>query len=387
MIHVYVSFQDVLSNSFSASQDAGTPQLRPLGLWAPGDNFLPSDPWYAALSPSAQGLPFNSQYGFLIDSATSDFPPDGTSIGIRLLSATPGLQAQFYRATAPKSFTTVFTPSHDYVLWSGGMWHPVFTAPGAGNYEATFQFFLANAQHGLGRGLHHDSRGDAWLLDGFSLIELLVVIAIIAVLAGVASAGWQRARGSSQGARCLSQMRQLASAIHQWGADRGGEFPRSSHSAFAHRSRGWQREILPYLGGKDGRITPEVASRYFRCPADARTNGTSYGLNVFFELDPESDDYEGAPARWRRASALPSPSRTVLLAEIKTGSSADHVMAHFWSGSAEGSEVAVDRHGGRSNFVFADGSAALLRIADTHDPANGIDCWNPGRAGLPSPGQ
>ena len=172
-----------------------------------------------------------------------------------------------------------------------------------------------------------------------------MVIAIIAVLAGVASAGWQRARGSSQGARCLSQMRQLASAIHQWGA------------------------------------------RYFRCPADARTNGTSYGLNVFFELDPESDDYEGAPARWRRASALPSPSRTVLLAEIKTGSSADHVMAHFWSGSAEGSEVAVDRHGGRSNFVFADGSAALLRIADTHDPANGIDCWNPGRAGLPSPGQ
>lgn len=145
MIHVYVSFQDVLSNSFSVSTDAGTPQLRPLSLWAPGDNFLPADPWYPALSPSAQGLPFNSQYGFLIDSATSDFPPDGTSIGIRLLSATPGLQAQFYRATDPKSFTTVFTPSHDYVLWSGGMWHPVFTAPGAGNYEATFQFFLANA--------------------------------------------------------------------------------------------------------------------------------------------------------------------------------------------------------------------------------------------------
>jgi len=145
MIHVYVAFQDVLSNSFSVSTDAGTPQLRPLSLWAPGDNFLPSDPWYDALSPSAQGLPFNSQYGFLIDSAMSDFTPPGTSIGIQLLSATPGLQAHFYRATEPKAFTPVFTSSHDYVLWTGNMWHPVFTAPGAGNYEATFQFFLANA--------------------------------------------------------------------------------------------------------------------------------------------------------------------------------------------------------------------------------------------------
>jgi len=192
-----------------------------------------------------------------------------------------------------------------------------------------------------------------------------VVIAIIALLGGVASAGWQRARGSAQSAQCLSRMRQLGFAIHQWGADRGGEFPRSSHSAFAHRSRGWQREILPYLGEKDGRITPELAARHFRCPADTRTNGTSYGINVYFELDPDSDDYEGAPARWRRASALPSPSRTVLLAEIRTESSADHVMAHFWSGSAEGSEVAADRHDGRSNFVFADGSAGLRQISET----------------------
>ncbi|MGA0849144.1 MAG: prepilin-type N-terminal cleavage/methylation domain-containing protein [Chthoniobacterales bacterium] len=215
----------------------------------------------------------------------------------------------------------------------------------------------------------------------FSLVELLVVLAIIAVLAGVASGAWQRARGSSQAAQCLSTMRGLSAAIQLWGADRGGEFPRSSHSAFAHRSRGWQREILPYLGEEEGPVTPELQRRYFRCPADTRTKGTSYGLNVFFELDPEADDYEGAPARWRRCSSLPAPSRTVLLAEIKTESSADHVMAHFWSGSAEGGEVAMDRHDGRSNFVFADGSAALMAVEDTYDPARGINRWNPSLAG------
>jgi prepilin-type N-terminal cleavage/methylation domain-containing protein/prepilin-type processing-associated H-X9-DG protein len=215
----------------------------------------------------------------------------------------------------------------------------------------------------------------------FSLVELLVVLAIIAVLAGVASGAWHRALGSSQAAQCLSTMRELSTAMQLWSADRGGEFPRSSHSAFAHRSRGWQREILPYLGEAEGPVTPELQRRYFRCPSDARTNGTSYGLNVFFELDPEADDYEGAPARWRRASSLPAPSRTVLLAEIKTESSADHVMAHFWSGSAEGGEVAVDRHDGRSNFVFADGSAALLRVEETYDPGRGINRWNPSLAG------
>ncbi len=219
--------------------------------------------------------------------------------------------------------------------------------------------------------------------NGFSLVELLVVLAILALLAGVVSVILQGAKASSQAARCISQMRQLSAAIHLWGMERGGEFPRSSHSAFAHLSRGWQREILTYLGEKEGPVTSELAARHFRCPADNRTNGTSYGLNVYFELDPESDDYDGAPARWRRMAALPAPSRTVLLAEIKTESSADHVMAHFWSGSAEGSEVAINRHDGRSHFVFADGHAARLAVEETYDPARGIDCWNPGRAGGP----
>lgn len=214
----------------------------------------------------------------------------------------------------------------------------------------------------------------------FTLVELLVVMALLAVLAAVASAGYQRARDTSHATRCLATMRQLGSAIQLWSADRNGEWPRSSHSAFAARSHGWPREILPYLGAPDGRLTPEVRRKYFHCPSDSRTNGSSYGLNVFLELDPASDDYAGAPRTWRRAASLPAPGRTILLAEIKSESSADHVMAHFWSGPTAGSEVAAERHHGRSNFVFADGHAALLAIEDTYDPARGIDCWNPSRA-------
>ena len=65
-----------------------------------------------------------------------------------MLSASAGLDAYFYRGTDPQAFTEVFIPAHDYVLWNGNMWHPVFTAPEAWNYEATFRFFLANKSAG-----------------------------------------------------------------------------------------------------------------------------------------------------------------------------------------------------------------------------------------------
>lgn len=217
----------------------------------------------------------------------------------------------------------------------------------------------------------------------FSLIELLVVIACIAVFVGVASAAWQQARETSQSAQCLSQMRDLASAIQLFAADRGGEFPRSSHSAFAHRTRGWQREILPYLGASDAPINEALQRKFFRCSMDTRTTGTSYGLNVFFELDPEADDYEGAPTTWRRVITLPAPSHTILLAEMKTSSSADHIMAHFWTGSAENSEVAIDRHNECGHYVFADGHASALPVESIYAPHNGVNCWNPSLAASP----
>lgn len=214
----------------------------------------------------------------------------------------------------------------------------------------------------------------------FSLFELLMIMAIIAVLAGVSSAALLQVRESSKSAQCLAQMRELASAIHLWAADHNGEPPRSSHSAFAYRQRGWQREILPCLGSPDSPINDALQQRYFQCPADTKTTGSSYGLNVFFELNPEFDDYEGAPATWRRIALLPSSANTILLAEMKTSSSADHVMAHFWAAKPENTEVAVERHNECSNYVFADGHAATLRVEDIYDPERGVNCWNPSLA-------
>jgi hypothetical protein len=66
-----------------------------------------------------------------------------------MTGSSPGLDSYFYRDTNTlEQFTPVFDSAgaHDYILWSGVMWHPAFTAPaGTGNYSATFEVFLADA--------------------------------------------------------------------------------------------------------------------------------------------------------------------------------------------------------------------------------------------------
>lgn len=161
MIHVYTTFTDINDNGvetffvqFDVAHD--TLEMKPLSMWSPGDNFDPADPWYSALDPSQAGKMFNSQYGFWINSNFSDLLPLGMSIGLRLVNSTPGLSVYYDRLnnrTSPGEpaetgavFDPVFTPEHDYVLWDGTMWHPVFVADGAGVYNATFEFFIADEQ-------------------------------------------------------------------------------------------------------------------------------------------------------------------------------------------------------------------------------------------------
>ncbi len=177
-------------------------------------------------------------------------------------------------------------------------------------------------------------------------------------------------------------MRRLGSGILQYTADHGGEIPRSTHSAQAHQQRGWIREIFPYLGYERD-ATPEkfreIQAREFRCPADtARNNGSSYGLNVYFELNPDYDDYPGSPQQWQSLQNAPRPGGCVLLAEIP--GNVDHVMSHFWSEGADGLDVAPERHEGRSNYLFLDGHLENLPLEAVYLPSKDINRWNPSLA-------
>ena len=121
----------------------------------------------------------------------------------------------------------------------------------------------------------------------------------------------------------------------------------------------------------------------YRCPEDKTRDPKvySYALNVHLELDPDNDDYLGEPTTWNRASSVPAPARTILLAE--TSGSADHLMCHWWESAAiAATEVDGLVHGKKtSNYVFADGHVESLPFDQTYDPGKNLNLWNPSLAG------
>ncbi|MBE2204665.1 MAG: DUF1559 domain-containing protein [Chthoniobacterales bacterium] len=215
------------------------------------------------------------------------------------------------------------------------------------------------------------------------MAEILSVSAIVAILASLVVPGWNRAREQTRAVACVGKLKAIGMGFQLYAQDHEGEFPRSFHSAGAHRESGWSASVAPYLGAPSA-TTPEewklVFNRYFRCPADPATDPSlfSYGLNVFYELTPDGDDYEGSPATWRRLLQVPHPSKTTLLAETRPIPYADHFMCHQWSGKSAARQVVdAERHSKKSNYLFADGHVAVHALEEIFNPDNHINRWNP----------
>ncbi|HUL51348.1 MAG TPA: DUF1559 domain-containing protein [Candidatus Nitrosotalea sp.] len=62
-------------------------------------------------------------------------------------------------------------------------------------------------------------------LDGFTLVELLVVISVVAILGALLLPALASAREKSRRAACLSNLRQVGIAIHNYAGDNDGKIP------------------------------------------------------------------------------------------------------------------------------------------------------------------
>ena len=98
--------------------------------------------------------------------------------------------------------------------------------------------------------------------SGFTLLELLVVIGIIGILSGVMLTTFGGASESAQAARCMTNMRNLATAAHSC-AMSDGYFPAAGSFAYRatngiHERIGWISWIhpgfkTPYVSDKNGK--------------------------------------------------------------------------------------------------------------------------------------
>jgi len=206
-----------------------------------------------------------------------------------------------------------------------------------------------NSMHGPSRPPDgHRRRG------AFTLIELLVVIAIIAVLAGMLLPALSQARARALSIRCTSQLRQLGIGCALYSDENNDRLPQS-----AHQGSSWIARLARY-----------GLTNVYRCPSDPhRTRFTSYAINDFLTPSP----YGERSADFSRLTSIPAPAETLHLAEAAPEfEGADHF--HFADAASGGfgtnsfsGQVAVERHRGSANYLFADAHAqgfpwATLRV-------------------------
>src|ERR1041385_7866302 len=83
----------------------------------------------------------------------------------------------------------------------------------------------ADAKIGLGGGSSARHPMPRRRSKGFTLVELLVVIGIIALLVGILLPTLGKARSAANRVKCLSNMRQLATALFLYATEAHGSFP------------------------------------------------------------------------------------------------------------------------------------------------------------------
>jgi len=187
------------------------------------------------------------------------------------------------------------------------------------------------------------------LVRGFTLIELLVVISIIGVLAALGFSGAGAAIRKSQMTECLSNMRQIGTAMHLFVGENGGRLPSVDHK----EQVSWTNTLGEFLG----------TNFIGRCPAlkhYPEGMRVTYGWN---DMITESNTWRGIPL-----SRVSQPALTIAVAEKQQGGTN---VDHFHFRSALGtrgrislakfeSEVNTKAHGTRANYLFVDGHVESL---------------------------
>ncbi|QKK10091.1 MAG: DUF1559 domain-containing protein [Planctomycetota bacterium] len=233
---------------------------------------------------------------------------------------------------------------------------------------------------------------------GFTLIELLVVIAIIALLIGILlpalGGAREAAREAARQTACLSNQRQIGTALMMYADDYDEWMPRA---AGGENQMSWPRASRAYMDPQadlDSQIGDWwEGAEYLRDPSrnDADGHRIHYVNNgLAFDRDGE---FTGDKA-WTRLSSVPFAYDTMYLTsytddpngtyyrQLYRPNATDWRIAIYYdvwrrvhvTGNDNNRRIDPRRHGDGANAIFLDGHAVFKKTAWILDMAN----WNDG---------
>jgi prepilin-type N-terminal cleavage/methylation domain-containing protein/prepilin-type processing-associated H-X9-DG protein len=249
---------------------------------------------------------------------------------------------------------------------------------------------------------------DRTVRGGFTLVELLVVIAIIAILAALLLPVLAHAKAQGQGAKCLSNMKQLMVAATMYADDNGGiwmpneagdiawvDVPMDWGGNTPELSTNWQLLItqrgqpLALQTGRFSLFTPYIGNpSFYKCPADpsmadgaprVRSYSANQAVGTYWSGDPACPIPPGGPVEghwlpgtkedcqtfghvYQKESQMlhPAPANLFVFLEENPRSINDAgfaVQIAFYTLGGDWIDVPSDNHNGGGSFSFADGHA------------------------------